>query len=466
MSDIRYSYGCVPTIRRFSESQKFIRGLMGPFGSGKSSGCIIKLIEIAAAQKPWSDGMRRARFACIRNTYPQLRDTTIKTFHRWLPDGHFGNYSAQHHEYLIDKLAPDLRIEVLFRALDRPEHVANLLSLDLTAAWANEAREMPWQVIQALQGRVGRYPPIAEAEPVDACVMLDSNPPDSDSWWYQLFEETKPGNAEIFKQPAGDSEQAENLPNLPKDYYKNLSTGVDENFIKVYVRGEYGFVREGKAVYPEYNDALHCVDLEPQPALSVYRGWDFGLTPAVVYSQITSDGRWNTFDELVAEDLFIDQFADHVQEYTARTYPWAKSFIDIGDPSGTARSPLAKRTEEQSCFDVLHGKGIMVQEGEQTLTMRLGSVKRALTTIRNGKPQLSVHSRCKVLRKGYQGRYQYRKLKVSGAAERYTDEPDKNEYSHPHDANQYIAAKLFGAALMGREAAKDKPLPLPRTGIV
>ena len=463
MSEIRYSYRHVPTIRRFSDSQKFLRGLMGPFGSGKSSGCIIKLIEIAAVQRPWADGIRRARFACIRNTYPQLRDTTIKTFHRWVPPEHFGTYQSSTHDYTITGLAPDLRVEVLFRALDRPEHVANLLSLDLTAAWVNEAREIPEAIIKALRGRVGRYPPIDEAEPVEACILMDSNPPDDDSWWYRLFEEQKPENAELFKQPSGLSAEAENTANLPANYYENLIKGEsDETFVNVYAKGEYGFVKDGRPVYPEYNDSLHCRDVDPVEGVDIYRGWDFGLTPAVAFSQVLPDGRWLTFDEMVSDDVFIDPFADAVIEHVAAKYPWAKKFIDIGDPSGEARSPTAKATDEQSCFAILHGKKIMVQPGEQTLTLRLGSVKHALSTIHKGMPRLVVHSRCKTLRKGYQGRYQYRRLKISGAEARYTDEPDKNEYSHVHDGNQYVAAKLFGMVVKGRtEARKDKPITYP-----
>jgi hypothetical protein len=127
-----YCYASVPTIKRFSQSRAFIRGLMGPFGSGKSSGCVIELIKLAQRQ-PLIGGKRRARFACIRNTYGQLADTTIKTFLYWLPAPLFGTFNKGDHAYYLNKLG-DLEVEILFRALDRPEHVANLLSLELTAA--------------------------------------------------------------------------------------------------------------------------------------------------------------------------------------------------------------------------------------------------------------------------------------------------------------------------------------------
>ena len=74
-----------------------------------------------------------------------------------------------------------------------------------------------------------------------------------------------------------------------------------------------------------------------------------------------------------------------------------------------------------------------------------------MNTLRGGKPQLQLHSRCKMLRRGFQGRYQFRKLQVAGTAERYQETADKNEYSHPHDALQYVGVKVFGSAVRSRE---------------
>jgi hypothetical protein len=465
MADITYSYSSVPTLKRFSQSRKFIRGLMGPFGSGKSSGCAIELVKWGARQA-LHNGMRRARFAVIRNTYPQLRDTTIRTFMDWIPDGVFGRYMKSDHSYLINGLAPDLEIEVLFRALDRPEHVSNLLSLELTGAWVNEAREIPSAVIKALKGRVGRFPKVMEGGCVDPGIVMDTNPPDDDSWWYKLFEEERPDNAELFRQPSGRSPEAENKIYLPPKYYENLMSGADPDFIRVYVDGDYGYVRDGKPIYPEYNDALHCKEVEPVKGVAIRRGWDFGLTPACVFTQLHPDGRWLIFDELVAEDLGIDTFADTVNEYTAREYQGFK-FEDYGDPAGKQRSALTRDKDEKTCFDILHSKQIMVEASEQNLTIRLESVKKPLNTLTRGKPQLQIHPRCKVSRKGFQGRYQYRKLKIAGTEERFHTEPDKNSYSHPHDAIQYVAVKTFGDRL--RAASNDdwnRKLAYSNKGIV
>jgi hypothetical protein len=42
-----------------------------------------------------------------------------------------------------------------------------------------------------------------------------------------------------------------------------------------------------------------------------------------------------------------------------------------------------------------------------------------------------------VLRKGFNGGYKYKIVSYSGEA-RLAMEPDKNQYSHPHDALQYM----------------------------
>lgn len=455
----RYSYASVPTIKRFSQSKAFIRGLMGPFGSGKSSGCVMELVKLAKRQ-PLVDGRRRARFACIRNTYGQLADTTIKTFLYWLPDGVFGTFNKGDHVYYLNKL-DDLDVEVLFRALDRPEHVANLLSLELTAAWGNEARELPWAVIKALKGRVDRYPPREAGGCVDPGIILDTNPPDDDSWWYRLFEEHRaedddePASVEQFKQPSGRSPEAENLANLSPVYYKNLMAGADPDFIRVYVDGLYGYVKDGKPVFAEYNDAQHCSGVEASKGVTIKRGWDFGLTPACVFTQVTPDGRWLILDELCGDDIGFATFADCVLEMSTERFP-GFTFEDYGDPAGHQRSAMTADKDEKTCFDICRGKGIAIQAGEQNLTIRLESVRKPLNTLRGGKPQFQISPRCTMLRKGLLGRYQYRRIRIAGSAERYHDEPDKNEYSHPHDALQYVATKVFGDAVRGREEQRKR----------
>ena len=481
---IEYECAAVPTVKAFiNDWQHDLLALMGPFGSGKSSGCVMKLVKWGMRQAKQADGKRRARFLAIRNTYRQLHDTTIQTVSQWLPTPDFGDFDRTNEILRLTRLHSELEMEIWFRALDRPEHVANLLSLELTGAWINEAREVPWAIVKPLQGRCGRYPAAVEGGCVDPGIIMDTNPPSDDSEFYRLFEEVKPSKAMLYKQPGGRSDGAENLAflnqsaetiRLPiadgarlaqgRGYYVRLADGADPDFIRVYVDGSYGTVKEGKPVYPEYDDALHQSDLEPVSRETIYRGWDFGLTPACVFAQVLPDGRLLVCDELTADSIGIDAFADGVLLHCQRRFR-DFDFEDIGDPAGMQRQPVAKAKDEQTCFDVLRGKGIRILPGEQALVSRLGTVKLILNKMIGGKPAFVLHSRCVKLRKGFQGRYQYRQIHITGAATRYHDTPDKNEYSHPHDALQYICTHLFGSILRARVARKPAELP-PRERVV
>jgi hypothetical protein len=454
---LNYASDDVPTIRRFFDSDKFMRGLMGPFGSGKSSGCVAEIIRRSLKQAPGPDGIRRTRWAVIRNSYIQLRDTTIKTAHDWLPPDKWGEWWKSEHNYYITRI-PGVHIEVMFRALDRPDQVANLLSAEYTGAWVNEAREVPWSVIEALQGRVARFPAVKDGGCTWAGVILDTNPPDSDSAWYEYFEERCPDNAEIFKQPSGLAEDAENLSHLPANYYSNLAKGKDADFVTVYIHGKYGYVKDGKPVYPEYNDTIHCRECGPIKGRAIRRGWDFGLTPAVTFSQLLPSGQWVVFDELCADSLGIDRFSDTVLSHVALNYQ-GYTFEDYGDPAGDQKA----QTDEKTCFEILRAKGINIQGGEQTPAIRIESVKKPLNSMIGGQPGFVLHPRCKMLRKGFLGKYRYRRLQTSD--DRYTEKPDKNEYSHPHDALQYDATRLFAPGLLGN--TNDwKPINYPKVKYV
>ncbi|MGI0034300.1 MAG: hypothetical protein ACRD98_00330 [Nitrososphaera sp.] len=379
-----------------------------------------------------------------------------------MPPRYFGTYTEARHEYLIQNIE-GVELLIKFRSLDRPDQVSNLLSSWYTAAWINEARETPWAVVAALQGRVGRYTPQEYGGDAWSGIIMDTNPPDIDSWWYQLFEEHRVPfstldderllDAHIFRQPGGLTPHAENKTNLPPGYYDRLAGSMDDKSKRVYVDGEYGYLLAGKPVYPTYRDELHCKELRYIEKLPVYRGYDWGLTPACVFAQQVG-GKVNIIDELCADHMGADRFTNEVLLHSAQ---YKGPFVDIGDPAGMDPS----QADERTCFQVCHSKGIMITGGRldrrtaQSVELRTGSVRRGLDTLADGRPLLMIDPKCKMLRKGFNGAYQFRRLQV--AAQRYTDVPDKTVYSHVHDALQYIMTQFLGHMLTG--AGKSPPLP-------
>ena len=330
-------YFASPTAEKFHADDSFVRLLMGPIGSGKSVSSCMEIMSKCYQQEPNPQGIRKSRWAVIRNTYRELIDTTMKTWFDWFPEN-LGHLKKQDMTWVLKGDLGDgttVDIEIMFRALDKPNDVKKLLSLELTGAFINEAREIPKEILDMLMGRVGRYPSKRDGGASWYGIIMDTNPPDSDHWMYPLFEEKRPDNYSIFHQPSGVSDEAENLENLPEGYYTNMQAGKDQEWINVYVHGQYGFISDGKPVYPEYNDSIHHSDEQPivSDTETIYVGIDFGLTPAAAIGRESSSGQFQIIDELVTFDMGAASFGRLLKEKLHKKYP--KNPIEIyADPAG------------------------------------------------------------------------------------------------------------------------------------
>jgi len=387
----------------------------------------------------------------VRNTYRELKDTTLRTWLSWFPVELCGPFSHTDMTHRVRLPHPDggtVELEVLFRALDRPQDARKLLSLELTGAWVNEARELPLSLIEALGDRVERYPADRDGGCSWAGVILDTNPPDTDHWWHHLAEEAKPGGWDFFRQPGGLLEvegrflhnpKAENLDHLPKDFYLRRMAGKSPRHVRVYYCGRYGFVQEGMPVYPEFDEARHVslAELEPVDGLPLFLGLDFGLTPAAVLGQRLPDGRWLLLDELVSRDMGMVRFAGLLNDLLRARYP--RLIPEIwGDPAGMARA----QTDERTPYDILRASGLHARPTPTNdPLLRREAVAAALARSIDTRPGLVLSPRCRTLISGMAGAWRYRRLLVSGE-DRYTETPEKSRFSHVCEAAQYL---LVGA---------------------
>ena len=447
-----------PVAAEFHKAKAFVRGLMGPVGSGKSSSCCVEIVRHSLLQTPFR-GVRRARWAVIRNTFPELKSTTIKTWQQWFPDSiaPIKWDSPISSRMLISDIGDgtSLDLEVLFLALDSPQDTGKLRSLELTGGWINEASEVPKEVFDMLTQRVGRYPPKMQAGPVDACVILDTNPPDDDSWYYKFAEEETPEGWLFFRQPGAlqivndvyePNPDAENVGNIPNGYgyYFNQLGGKTEDWINVFLLGQYGTTMSGKPVYGEYRESTHTSKepIKTIPGAPIYLGWDFGLTPACVIAQITAKGRINILRELIAgiddvREMGIRQFAaEVVKPVLANDFPRHK-IISACDPAGNTRS----QADEKTCIQELQEAGIYTEvAASNDFIQRREAVAYFLTRMADGEAGFLIDPSCRYLRKGFNGGYRYERVKTN--AEMYRDRPVKDKFSHPHDALQYLCMRV------------------------
>jgi hypothetical protein len=272
----------------------------------------------------------------------------------------------------------------------------------------------------------------------------DTNAPDEDHWYYKLAEEDKPDGWVFHRQPGGVTGRAgawkinpdaENLGNLPKDYYKNGMRGKSDDWIKVNLANEYGFVIDGKPVHPFYVDSTHCLPLDfvPDPSVTIVLGFDFGRTPACALMQKGPMDRWIVFDEFVTDGISATSFAPALKKYLEQNYK-DYTFRGWGDPSGGS----GNQSTDDTPFQILQGAGITAYPASTNNDplMRRAAIEQPLKELcLDGKPRLIILPKAKTIRKGLQGGFCYRRIMVSG--ERYSEEPAKNEYSHPVEALEY-----------------------------
>ena len=392
-------------------------------------------------QEPYN-GVRKTRWAVVRNSYRELEDTTKKSFFDWVDKSH-GTSSVLNNMFTWTRELDDgtsIHAEFLFRALDKPSDVKKLLSLELTGIFLNECRELPKAILDMSMGRVGRYPAKRQGGPTWYGCIADTNPPDVDSWYYKLFEENLPENFAIFHQPSGMSDKAENIDNLPDNYYGNMLGGKTNDWIKVYVHGEYGFLSDNKPVYPEYNDGVHYLDEHVPNDSMIFIGIDFGLTPAAVFGQLTPSGKMVLIDELVTFDMGAVRFSQLLKEKIAR---YSRNDFEVyGDPAGEQRA----QTDEVTPFMILSNNGINAfPTHTNDPTIRREAVADYLTRLDfNSEPAFALTSKCPMSRKAFNGGYAYKRLNVSGS-DRYVDRPDKNKFSHVADACQYMFLGAVGS---------------------
>jgi hypothetical protein len=207
---------------------------------------------------------------------------------------------------------------------------------------------------------------------------------------------------------------------------------------------------DGVPVYgDDFSRQFHVSDkpLEWQKGHPVVRGWDFGLGAggmACVFAQLLPQSRLWLFKEITASDTDIEHFAPEVHRLAGEWFPGCVKWFDIVDPTGFNRSQINKL---KSCTSVVNEKCFThCEPGASSKLVRRRAVSKFLQRNVKGQPRFLVDSAgCPVTTAGFEGGYHYSFAKDG----QLKDDPEKNEFSHPHDAVQMIASKIEKLDLSG-----------------
>jgi hypothetical protein len=465
------TFDAPPTCAEMMRSKAFVRLIAGPVGSGKTTSCIFEMLRRAIEQSPGDDGFRYTRFAIVRQTLSQLKDTVLKDIVSWL--GALATYKVS--EKVIHIAFGDVRSEWLLIPLDDPEDQRRLLSMQLTGAWMSEAIEMSVDIVPPLTGRLGRYPSGKLGAPTWFGLIADTNMPTEGSEWHKLMDVQTPANWTIHIQPGGLDADAENLNwltqtdktlKLPLNhpdrlaqgrmYYERLSTSYSPDWVRRYVHAKYGNDPSGSAVHREtFRRSFHVVEeLNPHPGLPLMIGQDFGRNPCAILCQLDPRGRLLVLEELISEDMGLELHINVALRpaIMSQRYAGMTSFM-IGDPAGRQRSS----SYEENSYDLVKREGFMAYPAPTNeIDARLRAVDALLLAQRDGGPSLLIDgTRCPTLVRAMGGMYRF-------AKKRDGDLQPKPEKKHPWsdvtDALQYVALSVHGGLTnyIGRRMSRER----------
>ena len=466
-------------LAEFVTSNKFVDFIQGPLGSGKTHVLFARLMRHAQEQrKSTLDGFRKTRWAVVRNTYPELKRSTIRTWTEIVPEHIYGrmNWSQPPSHRL--KFA-DVLCEVDFLALDKPEEsIPKLRSTEYTGIVFNEAQYIDKAIFDEATSRL-RYPSKEEGGATWQGVFGDLNAPDEDHWLAMMTGQVDlpPGLSDEdvralskwpdewgFRiQPAALIEQhnaqghvigyevnphAENIENLDKDYYAKQIVGKTKAWIDSRLMVRVVLVVDGSPVWPMFKVETHVASqiLTPNPHYDVDVGLDFGRQPAAIFGQGVAN-RVLIQNELIGHNEGATTFAPKVRRFIAQHYPDhdIKRFRFWGDPKGQDQTQVDDRT----AYEIFEHNGMRVRPPPglvgNNITTRVNAVASVLDEMYDGRPRFVLSPTCRTLKVAMAGRYHNEK------DEQGELKPSKDRYSNPADALQYICLGMGeGRRMTGR----------------
>ncbi|TNE43432.1 MAG: hypothetical protein EP341_11460 [Sphingomonadales bacterium] len=450
----------------------------------------------------------------VRNTFDQLKQTTLKTWKYWFVEkarGAFGDVKMSNppeHNILWD--LPDgtrVMVELIFLSLDSDEDVAKLLSMECTGVWFNEVQFSEKAIFDAAHSRAmqGRYPPKMDGGPTWKGVIADLNAPPEGHWlpymrgdiplpleWDddQRREYARPDDWKFFIQPPGLIEVFENgrltgyventreererlgLDDLDAvaengkwltESYLALIKGKPKSWVDTYVMNRVGLYRKGKPVFESFVPERHVAKerLQYQPEWPLIVGLDFARNPAAVIGQLIR-GQLYILDEFGMENVSAGTFAPLLKQRIAKNFPSVFSTDSAGiqfwgDPTGDSKGQGTDLTPYQIFRS--HGMAVAPAPGNNALSLRLEAVESLLSKMIDGSPALLLDPMLRTLKAGMGGAYHF--ARIQGQAGRYHETPYKDRYSDFCDALQYLC---LGAGLGFQALNPGSSMPKPNKG--
>lgn len=355
-----FHYKPPTTLAKFHQTCESIdirlTSLLGPVGSAKSTAMVIQCLFFSEGQEPDADGVRKTRIAIIRNTLVQLKSTCLVSIEQLLGGLYTYKVADGRLEFRYD--LPDgtkVHSDWILLPLDTPANVNRLLSLELSHAWVSEFYSVPLELVRSALSRVGRYPgKLSGVGCTNQKLIMETNAFTTENDYYEALYEDLPENWRHLIQPPAVigppdkweiNKAAENLENLPNNYYEDLMKSNNKAWTDRFLRCKILPPLDQQAVFANsYNPDIHEVDeLDPIPHEPMCIGLDVGRNPAAVFTQEDAHGRKLVLHSLHAENVGTGKFLrDVVMPVIASDRYAACPVFFCLDPASIAKSQFGE----------------------------------------------------------------------------------------------------------------------------
>ena len=283
-----------PNQKDFLKCEEQVIAFFGGIGNGKTFAGIAKaLMRVMNPDNPPQLGM------IARQTYPELRDSTQRTFFELLHT--MGMLPEVHYEYRKQENRVKFLNghEIIFRSLDDP---AKLLSINLGWFYIDQAEEVSEEVFLTLLGRL-------RAVDTPQC-WITGNPLGHNWIWHRFIHDPVPGKI-IF-----NAKTEENVHNLPEGYIDSLKNNYNEIWVNRYLYGSWDAF-EGQ-IYPDFEPSIHVKrHFEVSPEWRRFIAIDHGRTnpTAVLWGAVDQDDVLWIYREHYEAGQDVDYHARAINAY-------------------------------------------------------------------------------------------------------------------------------------------------------
>jgi phage terminase large subunit len=399
----------------------------GGFGNGKTTAGCMK--ALALSQFPNNFGL------VGRLTYPELRDTTRRSFFELCPPEYYAKENGGEWRRSENHLKLANGSEIIFRHLDTIAE-KELLSLNLGWFYIDQAEEINERLFMILQSRL-------RSNTVPRRYGFITCNPEPGNWIYDRF--AKPAqDGSLHDDHHYVSATTRDNPHLPDDYVPTLLQSYPEELIQRYIEGKWE-VFEGQ-IYPEFDRSIHVIK-----PFSIPKGWerivaiDYGMVnpTAAVFGAIDYDGNIYIYDEYYQPGV-VSTHAEAILEMVGED---TISFWLI-DPSTRAKT-REKDGMPWSVLEEFEDNGIWATPANNEILgginrvkefLRLDKDRRNPRTGESPSPRIFIFATCNKLLWEFP-QYQWKKMR--SVTQRNEMERPRDYNDHALDALRYLIMSRF-----------------------